>query len=97
MRLRLSSAAELDYSQTVQWLERQQVGLGAQFDKELSESFEQILVDPERFPRATRSVRKAVMPRFKYGVFFITKRDEIEILAIYHPSRDPAALRRRFA
>jgi hypothetical protein len=51
--------------------------------------------NPEFFTQDTETVRKARMPRFKYGIYFTIEREEIGILAIYHPSRNPETLRER--
>jgi plasmid stabilization system protein ParE len=94
-RLRLTLPAERDYLQAVVWYEERQAGLGRRFEAELEALFERILRNPERFAKATATVRKARMPRFKFGIFFAVEGDEIGVLAIYHPSRNPDALRRR--
>jgi len=94
-RVRLTSAADRDYLQAVAWYEEQQAGLGREFEVELERLFARIKDNPEQFPRATLTVRKALLPRFHHGIFFTVEADEIGVVAIYHPSRDPAALRRR--
>jgi len=95
-RLRFKSPADLDYVEAVSWYEEPQPGLGREFEIELQALLERIKRNPESFRKLTPSVRKARMARFKYGVFFTEERNEIAVLAIYHPSRNPDALRRRF-
>jgi plasmid stabilization system protein ParE len=95
-RLRLRSSAEADYLQAISWYEEQRPGLGREFETELEEVLQRIRQNPEFFARQTATVRKARMPRFKYGIFFTVENDEIGVLAIYHPSRNPDALRTRF-
>lgn len=94
-RLRLTSAAQTDYLQAIAYYEAQQPGLGRAFEAEVEEIFSRIRIHPEHFAKATPTVRKARTPRFKYGIFFAVEGSEIGILAVYHPSRDPDALRRR--
>ena len=96
-RLRLTSLAEQDYLQALTWHEAQQPGLGHAFEAELAALFKRICRNPEIYFKETPAVRKARMPRFKYGIYFTVADDEIGILAIYHPSRNPDALRPRFA
>ncbi len=95
-RVRLTSLADADYLQALAWYEEQQSGLGRDFERELEALFTRIGRNPEFFPRETLTVRKARMPRFKYGIYFTVAGDEIGVLAIYHPSRNPDALRQRF-
>jgi toxin ParE1/3/4 len=95
-QLWLKSPADLDYLQALKWYEEQQPGLGQEFDAELLELFERIKQDSERFQKETDMVRKARMPRFKYQIYFTIEGDEIGVVAIWHPSRNPYPLRRRF-
>jgi toxin ParE1/3/4 len=95
-RLYLKSPANLDYAAAVDYFEGRQHGLGREFEQELGGLFEQIKDSPERFPQIAANVRKANLHRFKYKICFPVEGDEIGILAIYHPSRDPDALRKRF-
>ena len=95
-RLRLQSPAQVDYLQAVTWYEQRQPGLGREFEAELERLFDRIKHNPESFAKVTATVRRARMLRFKYGVYFRVERDEIGVLAIYHPSRNPDALRKRF-
>jgi plasmid stabilization system protein ParE len=94
-RVRLKSPADLDYFQALQWYEERQSGLGQEFDVELLALFERIQQNPELFQKETALVRKARMPRFKYRIYFRVEGDEIGVIAIWHPSRNPEALRRR--
>jgi len=94
-RLRLKSSAEADYVQAVFYYEEQRPGLGREFDQEPQTLFERIKRNPEFFTRETATVRKARMPRFKYGIYFTVEGEEIGVLAIYHPSRNPETLRER--
>ena len=95
-RLRLKSPADLDYLQALEFYENRQPGLGQEFDAELLALLERIEQNPEFFPTETALVRKALMPRFKYRIYFAVEGDEIGVLAIWHPSRSPETLRRRF-
>ncbi len=94
-RVRLKSPADLDYLQALEWYEKRQPGLGQEFDGELLALFERIKQSPELFQKETSVVRKARMPRFKYRIYFTVEGDEIGVLAIWHPSRNPEALLRR--
>ena len=94
-RLWLKSPADLDYLQALEWYEERQQGLGQKFDAELLALFERIKPNPELFPKETDLVRKARMPRFKYRIYFTVEGDQIGVVAIWHPSRNPDALRQR--
>jgi plasmid stabilization system protein ParE len=40
-------------------------------------------------------VRRGLVRRFPYGVFYVVTDDAIVILAVFHASRDPAGWRSR--
>jgi toxin ParE1/3/4 len=95
-RVRLQSPADRDYLQALEFYEERQQGLGKEFDTELLALFERIKQNPALFQKETELVRKARMPRFKYRIYFRVEGDEIGVLAIWHPSRNPDTLRLRF-
>ena len=95
-RIRLTSLADADYLQALAWYEKQRPGLGREFEIELDALFKRVCRNPEIFFQEAPNVRKARMPRFKYGIYFTVEGDEIGVLAIYHPSQNPDTLRRRF-
>ena len=96
-RVRFTSLADANYLQALGWYEERQPGLGQEFEAELETLLKRICRNPELFFQETVSVRKARMRRFKYGIYFTVEGDEIGVLAIYHPSRNPDTLCRRFA
>jgi toxin ParE1/3/4 len=96
MQVRLTSLAQVDYFQALAWYENRQPGLGWEFELELESLYKRIEQNPESFRKATPAVRKAHMARFKHDVYFAIESNEIRVLAIYHPSRNPDALRFRF-
>jgi plasmid stabilization system protein ParE len=95
-RVWFKSPADLDYVHALEWYEARQPGLGQEFDTELLALFERIKQGPELFQNETEGVRKARMPRFKHWIYFTVEGDEIGVVAIWHPSRNPDVLHRRF-
>jgi plasmid stabilization system protein ParE len=95
-RLRLASPAQTDYLEAIAYYEAQRPGLGREFEADIEEIFSRIQRHPEHFANATPTVRKARTLRFKFGIFFTVEGGEIGVLAVYHPSRNPDALRKRF-
>lgn len=49
----------------------------------------------EEAPLVYRDVRRALLKRFPYGVFFRLRPDRIRVLAILHLSRDTSRWQRR--
>ncbi len=49
----------------------------------------EIAHDPDRFPKAGRDIRRCVVRKFPFIIFFRTLPDHIRILAVAHTSRHP--------
>jgi toxin ParE1/3/4 len=97
MKLPLSVGleAEAEAWQAAGWYERRSPGLGRAFLDLLEETLDDIAAMPRQFPLVYRDVRRALLKRFPFGVFFRLRRDQIRVLAIMHLSRDPKRWQRR--
>jgi hypothetical protein len=54
-----------------------------------------VLTRPQSFPKVHGEMRRPMLHRFPYGVFFRVTTGEIVILGIVHGRRSPAQLRSR--
>lgn len=93
--LSVSPQAEEEARQAAQWYERESSGLGRAFLEVVEQTLAAISENPLRFPLAYRDIRKALLKRFPYGVFFRIRADQIRVVAIMHLSRDPGRWQRR--
>lgn len=91
----LRPEAEVDLTQAYHWYERQSKGLGAALLLSVDAILAEIQRNPELYPKKYKSVRRALLRRFPYGVFYIVKRETIAVLAIFHARRNPDELRGR--
>jgi toxin ParE1/3/4 len=53
------------------WYEAQRKGLGVEFRDELQHTLDTIQANPNQYPVVHRNVRRALMRRFPYGVFYV--------------------------
>jgi plasmid stabilization system protein ParE len=95
VRVIIRSDAEEDIAEGYTWYEKQQPGLGIQFVNELSATVDAIQDDPLRFAKTFRRLRRALVHRFPYGVFYIVSTDALVIVAVMHLARDPRRVHRR--
>lgn len=73
-----------------QWYEDQREGLGYEFDQTLEAAMISIDRFPELFPKVVDDVRRCLLGRFPYGIFYESHQNNlIVIVAILHVSRDP--------
>lgn len=71
------------------WYEEQRTGLGEQFLAAVSSAFEAIGEFPEMFVQVHGEVRRAIVSRFPYAVFYRIEPSRVVILTVLHTARDP--------
>ena len=79
------------------WYDAQRVGLGDELGEIVAHTLDRIAAHPDAFPEVMPSVRRAVISRFPYGIFYRRTPDALEVLAVFHHRRDPTIWRRRAA
>ncbi len=89
MPLILTPAAEADLAAAKAWYERQQRGLGEDFLKCVEEALDRIRLLPEAYRQVAPGVRRVIVRRFPYGVYYRVDLSQIAVLAFYHSKRDP--------
>jgi plasmid stabilization system protein ParE len=71
------------------WYEEQREGLGEEFLAAVDHTFDSIEQLPESFARVHGEVRRAMVARFPYAVFFRIERTRVVVLTVLHTARDP--------
>lgn len=97
MRLRLivRPLAEQDLLDAQRWYEDQRPGLGDEFRSTADDLIRRIVERPRLYPEVYRKVRRAVLRRFPYLLYYVLSRDAVVVLACLHSKRDPALIRSR--
>jgi plasmid stabilization system protein ParE len=89
MRLVYHPDAEAELIEATQFLERGVTGLGARFLADFDWAVSTILDAPERWRIVERDVRRYLMHRFPYGIYYRIGGDEARILVVKHHHRHP--------
>jgi plasmid stabilization system protein ParE len=87
--------AELDVSGAAAWYEERRTGLGDEFLDELDFLLHRVIHDPLQFPQITSQIRRALLRRFPYSVYFRMTGESIELIAVLHQLRDPRGWEKR--
>ena len=82
-------AAAADIDEAFLWYERQQTGLGDEFLAVVQIALENIEAHPTRCPLVHREVRRALLPRFPYGIFYRVYGERVVVIACMHGRRNP--------
>jgi toxin ParE1/3/4 len=93
--IRLREEADRDLVEAASWYEDQRAGLGHDFLAEALATFRLVAEQPLRYPIARRDMRRALMKRFPFGIYFRSERSQIVVVAVIHASRHPRHWRGR--
>ena len=89
-RLYVRAAARGDLERAFDWYERERIGLGHEFLRAVGVTLAMVDRAPEQFPLALDDIRKALVRRFPYVVYFVVVPTGVTVIAIAHGRRHPA-------
>ena len=61
----------------------------AEFMKSIDDALLRIVANPDQYPNVYRSLRRCVVRRFPFAIFYEVASDEVEVIAVFHSRRDP--------
>jgi toxin ParE1/3/4 len=93
--VRLRTEAEQDLADAAMWYEEQRPGLGQEFLDEALAIFSTIAERPLAHAAVYGSLRRALLHRFPFGVFYLADGAGAVVVGIFHGSRHPRHWRRR--
>jgi plasmid stabilization system protein ParE len=88
--------AKREFDDAISWYEDRREGLGRDFSVAVERLLERIALSPSQFAYVKGNVRRAVLQRFPYSIYFVVEDYRILVLAIFHARRDPEHLEDRF-
>lgn len=84
------SEADEEFRAAAAYYEGQQAGLGDDFADEVEQAVQRVAQTPQAFPLyGTSGLRKCLLRRFPYTIFFLELQDRIWIAAVAHQRRRP--------
>ncbi|MEJ2310722.1 MAG: type II toxin-antitoxin system RelE/ParE family toxin [Gammaproteobacteria bacterium] len=87
--------AEGDIKKAFDWYEEQRSGLGEEFLVQIEAVFGRIEDDPELYESVFKRVRRALIRRFPYSVYFLLESGNPVVIAVLHQRRSPVRWRER--
>lgn len=79
-----------DLAAAFDWYEERRTQFGEQFLSAVQSSFRSIELYPEIFEPVHGEVRRAIVPRFPFAVFYIIESHRTVVLRVLHTARNPA-------
>jgi plasmid stabilization system protein ParE len=91
----ISEEAEHDIAEAKAWYDKRGRGLGDQFVLCVEEALERIRRIPGGASEVYPGVRRVMVRRFPFGVFYCIEDDQIGVIAVYDSRRDPRGWQQR--
>jgi len=85
-RLYLRKAARADIAEAFRWYEARGTGLGFEFLRAVRVALAGIERAPEQYPIALGDIRKALLPRFPYVVYFVLHTRGVSVIRDARPA-----------
>ncbi len=89
MIIRFTSDADAELAEARQWYAHQREDLDLEFMDSVDEALTRVVRNPQMYPVVYRNLRRAVIRRFPFAIFFDVSEDEIQVIAVFHSRRDP--------
>jgi hypothetical protein len=93
-RVSLSVKTRIDLRKTYDWYESQSTGLGPRFVRAFVQAVDLATERPTSFPEVEGDVRRVILSRFPFGVFFRIVGDVIRIIRVIDLRSDDRKWRR---
>jgi toxin ParE1/3/4 len=94
-RAAFTPRATADIETAFNWYEQQRDGLGGEFETAVRQALDLVENMPELGPIVQQDVRRVLISRFPYAVYYRVTDAAIEIRACLHQRRSPRVWRRR--
>jgi plasmid stabilization system protein ParE len=90
-----NQAARAELIEAQDWYEGEASGLGRRFRQAIEVLVDRMSENPRQFPVVFKNVRRALLRRFPYSLFFVVEDETILVVACFHASRDPSQWQER--
>ena len=81
--------AEEDIKEAFQYYEECSEGLGSDFLLSVDAIFSLIQRNPEICQKVHKDIRRGLLQRFPYGVFYLAEKERIVVIGVMHCKRTP--------
>ncbi len=88
-RFLVEPEAERELDDAFQWYESRVRGLGTEFTRAVRAVFATIRRNPEQFARVRGEIRRALVRRFPYAIYYILDPELISVIACVHTRQHP--------
>jgi len=87
--IELSDEAEADFDKSYDYYASKSKNIANNFYKQIDINLEKISENPFLYPLSQKDVRRYVMKKFPFVIYYQIKELTISVIAIFHTSRNP--------
>ena len=87
--IELSDEAEVDFDKSYEFYNEDSSKVADTFFKRIDSELENIKQNPDSFPIAYKDVKKYVVKKFPFVIYYRIVETVIQVIAIFHTSRNP--------
>jgi len=87
--IEISDNAEIDFNKSYQYYFEDSLKVADAFFRRIDSSLGRIKHNPFSFPTAHKNIRKYVIKKFPFVIYYQVEDSIIKVIAIFHTSRNP--------
>ena len=87
--VRYKRAAAAEVTSAISWYAQPEINQTSAFVKDIQRTESHLQTHPELYKRVESDVRRAVLRRFPYSLFFLIEGDQVVVLAFMHQHQRP--------
>ncbi|HBB96579.1 MAG TPA: recombinase [Blastocatellia bacterium] len=95
MITRFTPEADTELAEARRWYAHQREDLDLEFMESIDDALSRVVLNPNLYPIVYRTLRRVVVRRFPFAVFYEVTADEIHVIAVFHSRRDPEGWKSR--
>ena len=91
--VRYQPAAAAEVANAITWYAQPEINQASAFVRELERTEAHLRANPELYQRIEDGIRRAVLRRFPYSLYYLIERSDVIVLACMHHHRKPKTRR----
>jgi hypothetical protein len=89
MEVKFNELAVREMNDAIAYYELQFSGLGTAFKEEIKKAINRIIKYPNAWPIVDENIRKYILHKYPYNLYYSMEKDHLYIIAIAHQHRKP--------
>lgn len=84
-----------DILEAAKWYDNNLKGLGESFLESVDSAINSIQQNPEAYSKVYKELRRILLKKFPFSLFYLYEDEQIIVIAVFHASRNPNSWKKR--